>query len=123
MFALALILICVFAGAFGQILLKIGMGKIGPISQWSKLWQWEFFLHIVTNPYVLLGLALYAASALFWLAALSNLNVSFAYPLLSLAYVVIAIASYFILKEPLSAVRWGGILLIVLGSFLITRTG
>lgn len=123
MFALALVLVCVFAGASGQILLKIGMSKIGPISQWSKLWQWEFFLHIITNPHVLLGLALYAGSAFLWLAALSNLNVSFAYPLLSLAYVVVAIASYFILKEPLSIARWAGILLIVLGSFLITRTG
>lgn len=123
MFALALVLVCVFAGASGQILLKIGMSKIGPIFQWSKLWQWEFFLHIITNPHVLLGLALYAGSAFLWLAALSNLNVSFAYPLLSLAYVVVAIASYFILKEPLSIARWAGILLIVLGSFLITRTG
>ncbi len=123
MFALALVLVCIFAGAFGQILLKMGMSKIGPISQWGKLWQWEFFFHIFSNPYVLLGLALYAASAFFWLAVLSNLNVSFAYPLLSLAYVVIAIASYFILKEPLSIARWTGILLVVLGSFLITRTG
>ncbi len=123
MFALILVLICIVLGASGQILMKIGVGKMGTISHWAKLWQWEFVVHIVTNLYILLGLALYAASAFLWLAALSTLNVSFAYPLLSLAYVLVAIFSYFILQETITIVRWAGIILVVIGSFLITKSG
>ncbi|MBI4330054.1 MAG: EamA family transporter [Chloroflexi bacterium] len=122
MFALALVLICVFLGAFGQIFMKIGMEKIGPIGSISRLLQRDFLFHIFTTPQVMLGLALYVVSAFLWLAALSSLNVSFAYPLLSLAYVVVAIVSFFMLKEPLTALRWVGIIMTVIGSFLITRT-
>lgn len=122
MFALVLVLVCVFMGAFGQIFMKIGMEKIGPIGNISRLWQRDFFLHILTTPQVVLGLGLYAVSAFLWLAALSSLNVSFAYPLLSLAYVVVAIVSFFMLKEPLSTLRWVGIIMTVIGSFLITRS-
>lgn len=122
MFALILVFICVFLGAFGQIFIKMGMGKIGPISGWAQMVKADFAIHILTNWQVLLGLAFYVVSAVLWLAALSTLNVSFAYPLLSLAYVVVAIASYFMLKEPLTAMRWVGIVMTVLGAILITRT-
>ncbi len=122
MFALALVLVCVVLGAFGQILMKIGMEKIGPIGNISRLWQRDFLVHIFTTPQVILGLGLYAISAFLWLAALSTLNVSFAYPLLSLAYVLVAIISYFMLKEPITMVRWVGIIMTVIGSFLITRS-
>lgn len=122
MFALILVMVCIFLGAFGQISMKIGMEKIGPISQLGRLWQKDFLLHIFTTPQVILGLSLYAVSAVLWLAALSTLNVSFAYPLLSLAYVVVAIISYFLLKEPLTMLRWIGIIMTVIGAFLITKS-
>ncbi|MBI2934954.1 MAG: EamA family transporter [Chloroflexi bacterium] len=122
MFAIALVFICVVMGAFGQIFMKMGMEKIGPIGSISRLLQREFLLHIFTTAPVMLGLALYAVSAFLWLAALSSLNVSFAYPLLSLAYVLVAVISYFMLKEPITAIRWIGIIMTVVGSFLITRS-
>ncbi len=122
MFALVLVFICVILGAFGQILMKIGMEKIGPIGSLSRLWQSGFLVHVFTTPQVMLGLALYMISAFLWLAALSTLNVSFAYPLLSLAYVLVAIFAWVTLKEPMGTLRWIGIIMTVLGSFLITRS-
>lgn len=121
MFALILVLVCVVLGAFGQIFMKIGMDKIGPVAGLGRLWQIDFVVHIFSTPYVVIGLALYGVSAFLWLAALSTLNVSFAYPLLSLAYVLVAIISYFTLKEPITTIRWVGIAMTVVGAFLITR--
>jgi len=57
-----------------------------------------------------------------WLLVLSRVQVSFAYPMLSLGYVVNAVASYYLFQEPLSPVRIAGIFVIVLGTYLITRS-
>ncbi len=122
MFALSLVAICIVFGSVGQILMKTGMSQIGQIGGLAKLFNITTILHIFTNWYVIGGLILYAVSAFLWLGALSTLNVSYMYPLLSLAYVVTAILSFIFLKENITLIRGCGILFIVLGCFLVLRS-
>ncbi len=119
--AVIYILISVLGGAVGQILLKKGMSSMGPITLdlshlLNTVWR------MATNPYVFIGLAIYVTGTVFWLAALSRVNLSFAYPFASLSYVIMLLASWLILDEKISAMRLLGTVVIGLGVFLISRS-
>jgi len=122
MFALSLVAICVVFGAVGQILMKTGMSQIGQIGDLGKLISPSTVFSIFTNVYVIGGLLLYATASFLWLGALSNLNVSLMYPLLSLAYVLAAILAFIFLKEDIILLRWVGIVVVVAGCFMIVRS-
>lgn len=119
--AIAYILVSVVLGAMGQILLKKGMGSMGPLTLsasqlGSILWR------IVTNPYVVIGLGIYVCGTLFWLMALSRVDLSYAYPFASLGYVVMLVASWQLFSENISPLRLAGTLMVCLGVFLISRS-
>ena len=122
MFALILVFICVIGASIGQIAMKQGMNQVGEIGGIRQLLNFRTLLEIFTNKYVLCGLVCYGAISILWLGALSTLNVSFMYPLLSLAYVVTAVVALVFLKESITLWQWAGILLVVGGCLLITRT-
>jgi len=123
MFALTLVLICVFGVAMGQIAMKSGMSQVGEIGSAGQLFNLTTLFHIFTNPRVLAGIFCYAISAILWLGALSTLNVSLIYPLMSLAYVITAVVAFIFLKENITLLHWLGIFLVVGGCFLIARSG
>ena len=122
MFALALVLICVLAGSAGQIFWKQGMSQIDKISDISDLLQLKTVWEIFTNIYILLGIGLYALSVFLWLGAMSTLDISYMYPLLSLGYILTSILAFFLIGENITILRWAGIVLIVSGCFLITKS-
>ena len=122
MFALFLVTICIFGGALGQIALKKGMNDIQEISSFEELFNPGTLKDIITNPFVIGGVILYAILAFLWLGALSSLNVSYMYPLLSLAYIVTAVFAFFLLEEKIEYTRWIGIICIVIGCFFVTQS-
>ena len=120
--AIVYILISVLGGAVGQILLKRGMGTLGPITLnfdqiGSVLWR------IITNPYVVIGLGIYVLGTVFWLAALSRVDLSFAYPFASLSYVIMLIASWGLFREEITLMRLIGTIVIGVGVLIISRGG
>lgn len=107
--------------AAAQLLLKIGMNRIGEFEfQLNNIFP--IGLQIATNLPIILGIGTYVVSVLVWLMVLSRVDVGVAYPMVSLGYIVTAIASYFFLAESLSALRISGILVILLGVFLVARS-
>jgi drug/metabolite transporter (DMT)-like permease len=115
------IMISVLLGAFGQIMLKKGMNTMGPLTL-STAQLVSILWHIATNPYVVAGLGMYVCSTMFWLIALSRVDLSYAYPFASLSYVVMLTASFFLFKEHLTALRLAGTLVVGLGVLLISRS-
>ncbi len=118
---LPLILTGVLLNAVAQLALKQGMREIGhfdftPPALLSMSWR------IGTNGYVVFGLACYVVSVAVWLLALSRVEVSFAYPMLSVGYIVTAVAAFYLFGEALTPVRVAGIVVIIFGVFLISRT-
>jgi drug/metabolite transporter (DMT)-like permease len=122
MFAVTLVLICVVAGALGQIIWKQGMSTMDKINGFEDLLKIETIYSIFTNIYIVLGLIIYGSVFILWLAALSTLDVSFMYPMLSLAYVVTAIFAFLFLGESIAFSRWAGIAFVVIGCILIARS-
>jgi len=114
-----MILFSVVTGSAGQLVMKHGMNSIGKIHAShaaSKL------ASAFLNPFVLGGFALYGISALMWMVILSRVNLSYAYPMVSLGYVIVVVSSRYLFHEPVTAQRLLGTLVICFGVFLISRS-
>lgn len=123
MFALLLVLLCIFGATMGQILMKSGVNQVGEIKSMGQLFNLDTLSRIFTNPRIIAGILCYGIALVLWLGAMSTLNVSFIYPLMSLAYVLTAIFALIYLKESITILHWIGIAFVVVGCFLIVRTG
>ena len=118
---LPLILLGVLLNAGAQLALKEGMRRVGHFEfAWANAlpvgWQ------AASNPFVALGLGLYVVSVVVWLLVLSRVQVSYAYPMLSVGYIVNAVAAYYLFAEDLSLARASGILVIIAGVYLVARS-
>ncbi|MGH6610916.1 MAG: 4-amino-4-deoxy-L-arabinose transferase [Burkholderiaceae bacterium] len=116
-----LILVVVTTNALSQVLLKQGMNTIGTFSfEGNSLLR---MLPVVAfNPYVIGGLAVLVFSMGLHLMALSRVELSFAYPFLSVSYVLVLLAGYVWFGEAINASRVLGIALICLGTFFVARS-
>jgi multidrug transporter EmrE-like cation transporter len=116
------ILFTVITNAAAQLMLKYGMVQLGPIS-FAGVNPVIKILQIVFSPWVFLGLSTFVISMASHLYVLSKVELSFAYPFLSLAYVLVAVFAYFVFREDLNALRIAGIGLICVGTVLIAQSG
>ncbi len=118
---LPIILFGVLLNAAAQLCLKEGMRRIGHFEfVWANIIP--IGLQVAANVFVLGGLFLYVVSVAVWLLVLSRVEVSFAYPLLSVGYIVNAIAGYYLFQENLSLSRIAGIVIIIVGVYFVTRS-
>jgi multidrug transporter EmrE-like cation transporter len=118
---LPLIMLGVLLNAGAQLLLKEGMRRIGYF-EFAWVNAIPVGMQVAANPFVLLGLLAYVVSVGVWLLVLSRVEVGFAYPLLSVGYIVNAVAGYYLFQENLSLSRVTGILIIIAGVYLVTRS-
>jgi len=81
-----------------------------------------FFLRALSSWPVLTGTLLSATGALLWLVVLSRFELSYSNLMVSFMYALIVVASAIFFKEHISALRWLGAFLIVLGVFLVSQT-
>lgn len=119
---IAFILFTVLTNAAAQLMLKQGMMSLGPISFTAETAIARIF-QILFNPWVFVGLATFVISMASHLFVLSKVELSFAYPFLSLAYVAVAVFAYFVFGENLNAWRIAGIGFICVGTILIAQSG
>jgi multidrug transporter EmrE-like cation transporter len=115
-----LILLSVASGVAGQTALKLGVSQPGASVAAGDLVSLVGM--IARSPLVLLGLVLYAAGAVAWIAVLARIDLSLAYPFLALNFVLITLSSRFILGETVPFTRWMGILVICAGILLVARS-
>ena len=116
-----LILAVVTTNALSQMLLKQGMNTIGSFD-FSGQSLSRMLPVIVLNPYVIGGLLVLVFSMGLHLMALSRVELSFAYPFLSISYVLVLIAGYFLFGESISVARIAGVGLICVGTFFVARS-
>jgi multidrug transporter EmrE-like cation transporter len=116
-----LILCGVLLNAGAQLLLKAGMGQIGHF-EFSMANVLPIGVKVIANPPILTGLTMYVMSVVVWLLVLSRVPVSFAYPMLSIGYVVNALAAFYLFGEPLTSMRMLGIFIIIAGVYLVAQS-
>ncbi|AKP72810.1 4-amino-4-deoxy-L-arabinose transferase [Piscirickettsia salmonis] len=118
---IVIILLSVMLNAAAQIFLKLGMERIGRISLEHIPHVLPLAYKAATNPFIIAGFACYAVSLVTWMVVLSRVAVSYAYPMLSVGYIVTAVAGYYLFSEPLTVTRVLGIIVIILGVILINQ--
>lgn len=114
---LLLILASVVLTSIGQLFFKKGMTILDHSHQQASLWK--LMGYGLLNGYVLLGFLSFGAGAILWLAVLAKEEVSYAYPLSSLGYIIVLIGSFLLFHENISPARIIGILLLISGVFFI----
>lgn len=120
MLNLILILTGVLLNAFAQLVLKKGMSQIGAIDV-NLNSIFHMLLKVSTNFYVFLGLTFYIVSFVVWLMVLSRVEVSYAYPFLSIGYIIAAIFGYYYFGEAMTISKILGIFIICCGVFILYK--
>jgi multidrug transporter EmrE-like cation transporter len=115
------IFICILLNVAGQTSIKYGTNTVGELSLGiSKLGP--FFVTVLKQPFILLGFILYGISAFFWIGALSRTELSFAYPFLSVGYVLILLISWRFFGEAINVYRILGMVLIAGGMVFLAKS-
>ena len=102
----------IILGSAGHLLIKFGltMSAGQPAADLVRR-----VAHYLTQPWVVGGLAIYAAGTALWIYAVSHRHISFLYPLTALTYVIVAVGGKFMFGELISTGRWLGIGVVVIG--------
>lgn len=122
-----LLVISIGLAVAGQLAMKAGMSSV--VDKGGDL-EMSDFAHPVSlavrvakdGPPAVVGIVLYAISAVFWLIVLSRVNLSVAYPMVAVGYVVVVFWSWLVFKEEVRWFSWVGLALIAIG-VIITSQG
>lgn len=122
-----LLVISIGLAVAGQLAMKAGMSSV--VDKGGDL-EMSDFAHPVSlavrvgrdGPLAVVGIVLYAISAVFWLIVLSRVNLSVAYPMVAVGYVFVVFWSWLVFKEEVRWFSWIGLALIAIG-VIITSQG
>ena len=105
---------------YGQMILKWRVSLKGtfPSDNYDKIW---FLLKMFLDPWVLSGFLAAFFASLTWMATMTKFDLSFAYPFMSLAFVLVLIFSSTLLNESITTQKISGLLLIIFGILISTR--
>jgi multidrug transporter EmrE-like cation transporter len=117
----ALVMTGVLLNAAAQLLLKAGTNSIGAF-EFSAAQIVPIGWRLATEPHIAGGLACYVVSVVVWIMALSRVEVSIAYPMLSIGYVVNAAAAWYLFGEAVTPMRVLGIGIIIVGVYIVARS-
>lgn len=118
--SLSLIMTGVLLNAAAQLLLKAGTNAVGRF-EFSMANLLPVGMKLAFEPHIVAGLACYVVSVVVWIMGLSRVQVSIAYPMLSVGYILNAVAAWYLFGESMTAQKLVGIAFIVLGVFLVAR--
>lgn len=118
---LSLIFFSIILNTLAQIMLKIGVNKI-VCSNFDDKKVLENLYNMLLSPYVICSLLVYTFSMTVWLLVLSKVEVSFAYPLTSLGYILTAAIGYIFLQEEVNLIRVIGIIIIIIGVYFVSNS-
>ena len=117
----SLILTGVLLNAAAQLLLKAGTNAVGHF-EFSMENALPVGMRLALEPHILGGVVCYVVSLVVWILGLSRVEVSVAYPMLSIGYVINAVAAWYLFGESLTALRLTGIGFIIVGVFLVAKS-
>lgn len=115
------IIIALVLGVAGQFLLKNGTGNlnvsiVGTAGPLMLIWR------IITNPSIFLGLVCYGISSIFYILVLKEKEISYVYPMFASSYALVLLVAWLFGHETISLIRVTGVLVIILGVVLISRS-
>ena len=113
--------VSIFCAVTGQLLLKTTVMRLDGVDLASAQLA-SHLIRLLRTPLFYAAMFVYFCSMLSYLAAISKLDLSFAYPMVSVNYALILICSKVFFGEEIKPLRWAGVAFIILGVFLISRS-
>ena len=111
---------CVIFTVYGQLILKWRMKLKGALPE--QLSQKLIFLFkAFLDPFIMTGFLAAIIASIFWMAAMTKFELSFAYPFMSIAFILVLILSVFIFKESFTLGKILGLFLIITGIFTTVK--
>lgn len=118
--SMALVFASVILTSCSQLIVKWRVIRAGqlPIDLTKKV---LFLSGLLLDPWIITGILAAFFAGLSWMAAMTKLQLSFAYPFMSLSFVLVFVFSALLFHETVSAPKVVGMLLIIAGIFVIGR--
>ncbi|MDO9572677.1 MAG: EamA family transporter [Candidatus Omnitrophota bacterium] len=79
-----------------------------------------FLKAVFSSPFLWAGLLTAATVFIIWSTILSKIDLSVAVPIASFSYILVPVVSVIFLHEQISALRWAGILFILMGVIFVS---
>jgi drug/metabolite transporter (DMT)-like permease len=114
--SVSLILTSVLLAGSGQLIFKAALNDIGELTL-----SLQMFIDLATSPLLIFGLGVFGVSALIWLIALMKAELSFAYPFLSLSYIIVLVGGSLVFGEEITPARVFGFVMIITGLMVVAR--
>lgn len=115
---LIFLVLSIVLGACGQVLLKLGVNHLGPINlSWPDLLNTA--LDIFTNWWIIFGIICFVSSMFLWIKVISEMELSRAYPSVSVSYVLVFIFSVLLFNESVSTSKVFGLILVSAGVYFL----
>ena len=105
---------------YGQLILKLRISKFGPLPV-EVIAKLKFLISLLFDPAIFSGFAAAFLASLAWMAAMTKFELSYAYPFMSLNFVIVLLLSGYLLNEPFTLQKTVGVTLIVLGTMVAAR--
>jgi len=118
--AIALVILKDTIESFGDLFFKMGALSTG-INNVNLSNMLEFASRVTSSSWLWVGVIFYLANFFLWIALLSRVDLSIAFPMSSLTYIIVPILAIVFLQEKVHVVRWAGILFIIIGVSLSGR--
>ena len=116
------IIISILFSSSAQLLLKHGMNNIILPAEFTSATAISTVATLIKNPFLLAGVGFHFIALILWLYVLKHTEVSYAYPFISLGFVMVAIAGYYLFGESLDTTKLAGIGAIIVGIVLLGRS-
>lgn len=108
------VLCTILLTVYGQLIIKWQVLQAGalPANSADKFW---FLLHLVLNPWVISAFVAALLASITWMAAMTKLQLSYAYPFMSLAFILVMLFSGLLFNEPITTPKVMGVVLVIFG--------
>jgi drug/metabolite transporter (DMT)-like permease len=117
-----IIILSVLCSSLAQIALKQGMMQCNCSFVLELSNVVPLLTKLVLNPYIVLGVTLHVVALFTWLYVLKHVDVSYAYPFISMGFIVVLMLSYFLFSESINGYRIAGVGFIVFGILLVSKS-
>lgn len=111
----------VFFTVYGQLIIKGRIGRYGelpgPLTEKAS-----YMMAVLLDPWILSGFLSAFVASIFWIAAMTKFDISYAYPFMSSAFVLVFLLSIFLFNEPVTWQKTTGLILIVTGIVITSRS-
>ncbi len=111
----------IFFTVYGQIVLKWRMNDMGSLPE-GTMDKVIFLVKVLFDPWVFSGFFAAFIASFFWMAAMTKFDISYAYPFMSLAFVLVFLLSVVLFNEAITWHKVAGLLLIVAGIIVTSRS-